>query len=163
MESDSPVKKMSTKESSKHQIAYNKKAAFNFELLDEFTAGIKLEGREIKSLRNHKPSFSGAYVSIVHGRPYLKDLNIPRYKNDSTADYIPKRQRLLLLKKAEIARLESKTNEKTVTIVPIEIFLSHNLAKVRIALARGKKKYDKRRVIQEREEKRRVQRVMKKY
>ena len=144
-------------------IATNKKALFNYEVLEEYSAGMKLEGREIKSLRNQKPSFAGSFITISDGKPYIVDLNIPRYRYDSSADYNPKRKRLLLMKKSEIDRIQGKLNEQGVTIVPLEIGLERQWAKVKIAVARGKKLYDKRRKIKEREEKRKIRRVMKNY
>ena len=143
-------------------IATNKKALFNYEILDQYSAGIKLEGREIKSIRNQKPSFAGSYVTISDNKAWLNDLNVARYKYDSGADYDPKRKRLLLLKKSEIARIAGKLKEQGVTVVPLEIGLDRQWAKVKIGIAKGKKKFDKRRVIKEREEKRRIQRNFRK-
>jgi len=144
-------------------LAKNKKAYFDFEIVDEYTAGIKLEGREIKSIRKQKPSFAGSYVTISNGKPVLHGLNIPRYVHDSSIDYEPKRKRLLLLNKNEIERIEKKLNEKGVTLVPLEIGLERQWAKVKLGIVRGKKKYDKRRIIKDREEKIRVKRVLKRY
>jgi SsrA-binding protein len=151
------------KTSTGKEIAKNKKAYFNYEVLEEFTAGIKLLGSEIKSLRTAKPSFAGSYVTIAGHIPSLVDLNIPRYKYDSSEDYHPKRKRLLLLKKREIEAINRKCNEKTVTLVPTRIFLSHGLAKITIALVRGKKKHDKRQTIKDRESDRKAKRAMKQY
>jgi SsrA-binding protein len=142
-------------------LASNKKAYFDYEIVETFVAGIKLEGREIKSLRNQKPNFAGSFVTIQQGNPILSDLNIPRYAYDSTADYDPKRKRLLLLKKTEIERIEGKLSGEGVTLIPLEIGLERQWAKVTIGLARGKKQYDKRRTTKEREEKRTIDRVMK--
>lgn len=144
-------------------IAVNKKARFDFETVDEFIAGIKLEGREIKSLRSQKPSFSGSYVVFQQGIPYLQDLTIPRYSHDASGDYDPKRKRMLLLKKTEIERISKKLNEKGVTVVPLEICLDRQWAKVKIGLVRGKKKHDKRRTIMEREENIKIGRILKNY
>jgi len=142
-------------------ISQNKKALFNYEVMEEFTAGIQLEGREIKSLRLQKPSFAGSYVVISGGRPILCELNIPRYRHDSSADYQPKRRRYLLLKQTEIDRIEAKLHDQGVTVVPLAIGLERQWAKVKIALVRGKKLHDKRRVIQDREEKRKIGRIVK--
>jgi len=142
-------------------IASNKKAYFNYEVLDEYVAGIKLNGREIKSLRVQKPSFAGSFVTISTGKAYLHELNIPRYRYDGTRDYEPKRERLLLLKKPEIERIHGKLKEQGVTIVPLELFFDRQWAKVKIAIVRGRKKYDKRRIIKERDEKRTIERIMK--
>lgn len=144
-------------------LSSNKKARFDYEILEEYSAGIKLEGREIKSLRNHKPSFAGSYVTISGGVPYLNDLNIPRYKHDTAGEYTPKRKRMLLLKQSEIDRIQGKLNEQGVTVVPIAIGLERQWAKVTIGIVRGKKKHDKRQTIRDREDKRKMQRVMKQY
>ena len=146
-----------------NEIAVNKKAYFNYEVLEEFTAGIKLLGAEIKSIRTAKPNFAGSYVTITGNIPLLVDFNIPRYKHDSDIAYVPKRKRLLLLKKREIEELNRKLGEKTLTIIPIKLILIHGLAKVIIALVRGKKKFDKRHKIIEREQKRKVKRAMKRF
>jgi SsrA-binding protein len=142
-------------------ITTNKKAYFQFDVLETFVAGIKLEGREIKSLRNSPPHFSGSFVSILNGKPYLVDLNIARYKYDGSGDYNPKRKRVLLLKKSEIDRLQGKLSEKGLTVVPLEIGFERQWAKVKIGVVRGKKLHDKRRVIREREDERSVRRIIK--
>jgi len=142
-------------------IASNKKAYFDYEVVEEFIAGLKLEGREIKSLRNQKPNFAGSFVTISNGVPYLHELNIPRYAFDSAEEYDPKRKRMLLLKKTEIDRIDGKLSGEGVTIVPLEIVLDRQWAKVKIGLVRGKKLHDKRRVTKEREGKREIQRIMK--
>lgn len=142
-------------------ITTNKKAYFQFDVLETFVAGIKLEGREIKSIRNSPPHFSGSYVSILNGIPFLVDLNIPHYKYDGSPDYDPKRKRLLLLKKSEIDRLQGKLSEKGLTVVPLEIGFEREWTKVKIAVVRGKKLHDKRRVIKDREDERSIQRVIK--
>lgn len=142
-------------------LASNKKAYFDYEIVESFVAGIQLEGREIKSLRHQKPNFAGSFVTIQHGKPMLHDLNVPRYAYDSQPDYDPKRKRLLLLKKAEIERIEGKLSGEGVTLIPLEIGIERQWAKVKIGLVRGKKQFDKRRVTKEREEKRKIQRVMK--
>lgn len=142
-------------------LASNKKAYFDYEIVESFVAGIKLEGREIKSLRSQKPNFAGSYVTIQQGKPLLNDLNIPRYHYDSSPEYDPKRKRLLLLKKSEIDRIEGKLSGQGITLVPLEIGLDRQWAKVKIGLVRGKKQYDKRRTMKERDEKRNVQRIIK--
>lgn len=142
-------------------ITTNKKAFFQFDVLETYVAGIKLEGREIKSIRAMAPHFSGSFVSILNGRPYLVDLNIPKYKYDGSLEYNPKRKRLLLLKKTEIDRLQGKLSEKGLTVVPLEIGFERQWAKVKIAVVRGKKLHDKRRVIREREDERSIRRIIK--
>jgi len=144
-------------------IASNKKAYFNYEVLEEYIAGIKLEGREIKSVRTQKPSFVGSFVTISNEQPLLHELNIPRYKYDGSREYEPKRKRQLLLKKTEIERIERKLKESGVTIVPLEIFVDKRWAKVKLGLVRGKKQHEKKQIIKERDEKRRLQRQFRKH
>lgn len=141
-------------------LIINKKAYFNYEVLETYTAGIKLEGREIKALRFQKASFPGSFVSISDGRPFLQNLNIPKYRFDGSLAYDPKRKRLLLLKKPEIERIAGQLSGGGTTIVPLEIGFERQWAKVKIGVVRGKQKYDKRRQIKEREEKRKIQRVV---
>jgi SsrA-binding protein len=144
-------------------LALNKKAFFNYEIVEQFTAGIRLTGAEIKSLRTQKPTFAGSFVTITGGKPLIRELNIPRYKYDTSEEYHAKRDRLLLMKKTEIDRIEGKLTSEGLTVVPVEIGLERQWAKVKIALVRGKKQHDKRRIIKDREEKRKVGRVMKQY
>ncbi len=144
-------------------IARNKKAIFDYDLVDEFEAGIRLEGREVKSLRTNKPNLKGAYVSFFESNLWLKNVNIPRYRCDGTANYEPARDRQLLLKKSEIEKISRKLNETGITVVPISLYFKGPFLKVKIALARGKKKYDKRESIKKREQDRQTQRMMKNY
>ncbi len=142
-------------------ISTNKKVLFHYDVLETFVAGIKLEGREIKSLRNQTPHFGGAYVSIVNSKPYLADFSIAKYRYDGSESYEPKRKRLLLLKKSEIERLAGKLSTEGVTVVPLEIGFEREWAKIKIALVRGKKLHDKRRMMKDREEKRKIDRIVK--
>lgn len=144
-------------------LAKNKKAFFNYEIIEQYIAGIQLNGREIKSLRQQKPSMVGAFVTISGGKPILRELNIPRYKHDTTQEHTPKRDRLLLMKKSEIERIESKLKGENLTVIPLSVNLDRQWAKITIALARGKKKHDKRRSIMERDQKRQAQRAVKKF
>lgn len=144
-------------------IAQNKKALFDYDLIEEFEAGIQLEGREVKSLRNTKPNLKGAYVSFFNNDLWLKNVNIPRYRCDGTASYEPIRDRKLLLHKSEIERMSSKLNETGTTIVPLSLYFKGPFIKAKIALARGKKKYDKRESIKKREQDRQMKRVMKNF
>ncbi len=142
-------------------IATNKKVLFHYDVLETFVAGIKLEGREIKSLRTQAPHFGGAYVTITQNKPYLADFGIAKYKYDGSESYDPKRKRILLLKKPEIERLEGKLSTEGVTVVPLEIGFEREWVKIKIALVRGKKLHDKRRVMKDREEKRKIDRMVK--
>lgn len=145
------------------EIAQNKKAFFDYELIEEFEAGMQLTGREVKSLRTQKPNLKGAFVSLFAGNLWLKNMHIPRYKCDGTSNYDPKRDRKLLLRKSEIERIENKLNETGSTLIPLSLYFKGPFAKAKIALARGKKKHDKRQTIKNREQEREVRRVMKNY
>jgi SsrA-binding protein len=144
-------------------IAQNKKAIFDYEILEELEAGVQLEGREVKSLRTQKPNLKGAFVSIAEGTPWLKNVHIPRYKCDGSGTYDPKRDRKLLLNKKEMVAITNKMNEKGTTVVPISLYFKNNLVKAKIALVRGKKKYDKRETIRKREQERQMKRAIKNY
>jgi len=137
----------------KHNISIkNKKASFEFEFLEEFVAGIVLFGSEVKSIRNGAASFTDAYCYISDNEIFLKSLHISEYKNASYNQHEPKRDRKLLLTKREIKKLKEKTQEKGLTIVPTKLFVNdRGLIKVGIALARGKKLYNKKQELKEKE------------
>jgi len=142
-------------------IQKNKKAYFDYEILQEFKAGIMLLGSEIKSVRGGNVNLKGAYISLKDGKPALKGASIARYAYDTTPDYDPFRDRPLLLKQPEIDRIESKLNTQGVTLIPLMIGLSGKYAKLQIGLARGKKKHDKRQSLKNQDAKRQIQRAMK--
>lgn len=133
----------------------NKKAYFDYEILDKFVAGIALFGGEVKSLRAGRGSLVSAFVSIREGEAQIKNFQIPQWEY-SHENIDPMRDKKLLLKKREIIRLEKKLEEQGLTIVPLKVFFQRGYAKVEIALARGKKKYDKRATIKERDIERRL-------
>jgi SsrA-binding protein len=142
----------------KHNISIkNKKASFEFEFLEEFVAGIVLFGSEVKSIRNGAASFTDAYCYISNNEIFLKSLHISEYKNASYNQHEPKRDRKLLLTKREIKKLKEKTQEKGLTIVPTKLFVNdRGLVKIGIALARGKKLFDKRESIKRKDEEKRM-------
>lgn len=140
----------------------NKKALFDYEVLEKFQAGLVLLGSEIKSIRLENVNLKGAYVGIFGGEAWLKNANISRYKYDSREEYNPLRERKLLLKKKEIEKLAMKLNTQGVTLVPLAIGIEGRYAKLIIALARGRKKHDKRQLIKERTTKREIQRAIRK-
>jgi SsrA-binding protein len=130
----------------------NKKASFKFEFISTFTAGIVLVGTEIKSIRESKISFTDSYCYFNNGELWLKSFHISEYENGSFENHDPKRDRKLLLNKSELNKLEKKCAEKGLTIVPIRIFINNkNLAKMDIALAKGKNVSDKRETIKKRD------------
>lgn len=142
-------------------LAVNKRAKFDFELLEEYEAGLKLTGAEVKSVKLGQVDFRGAYVSIQGNEAWLKGLHISAYKPAGTqSTYNPKRDRKLLLHAREIQRLIGKTHEKGLTIVPISLYTHGDLVKLSLAVARGKRLYEKRSAIQKRELKREIQKTM---
>lgn len=137
----------------------NKKARFDYEIMETLEAGIELTGFEVKSLKNNQGSLEGAYVIVRGGEAYIMGMLIPPYQEKNTpADYDPRRNRRLLLTKEEIAQLADVDAGKGLTIVPISIYNKSNLLKVSVALVRGKKKYDKRESIKKRETDRTIRR-----
>ena len=141
----------------------NKKASFNYEFIDKYTAGIVLTGTEIKSIRDGKVNFSDAYCFFIEHELWLKGLHISEYSYGSYNNHIPKRDRKLLLNKKELIKIKKKISEKGLTIVPVRMFLNERgYAKLVIAVARGKAKYDKRHDIKDRDNKRDLDRYMKK-
>jgi SsrA-binding protein len=138
----------------------NKKASFEFEFLDTFIAGIVLRGTEIKSVREGKVSLTEAYCYFKRGELYVKQMHIAPYSMAASYNHDPVRERKLLLNKKELEKLESKFEEKGLSIVPVRIFINDKgLAKMEIALARGKKLHDKREDIKSKDIKRELDRM----
>lgn len=142
-------------------IKKNKKAYFDYEVLETYEAGIKLMGPEVKSVKAGHISLGGSFVTIHNGEPTLSNMQILAYEPASTRNAKPDRPRLLLLKQSEIERLGGKLDTKGVSCVPLAVWLKHNLIKIEIGLVRGKKLYDKRRVIKDREDKIKLDRYIK--
>ncbi|TAF64582.1 MAG: SsrA-binding protein SmpB [Cytophagales bacterium] len=138
----------------------NRVASFEFHFIETFVAGVVLVGTEIKSIRQGKVNMQDAYAFFdEEGELWLKQLNISPYENGTHTNHEAKRERKLLLKKKEIKRLLSKSEEKGLTIVPTRLFVNEKgFAKIEIALARGKKLYDKREDIKKRDSERELQR-----
>lgn len=138
----------------KVKIKY-RKADFEYFLLTRYTAGIVLTGTEIKSIRAGKASFTDAYCSFINNELWLHNLHISEYMEGSYNNHEPKRDRKLLLTKRELKKMAAKLNERGTTIIPTVLFINENgLAKVEIALAKGKKMYDKRESIKEKDNRR---------
>lgn len=142
-------------------ITENRKALFDYEIIEEFEAGIILSWPEVKSVRTGQVNLKGSYITTHSGRPVLVGCHISEYKNNTGKILDPKRERLLLLSKKEILRLDQKVKEMGATIVPIEIYSKGNLFKVRIALAKWRKKWEKKQVLKERDLDREVARKWK--
>lgn len=128
----------------------NKKARFEYHILDNFEAGIVLQGTEVKSLRAGNVNFMDSYVKISKGEAILCNLHISEYKFGNIMNHDPKRDRKLLLHKKEIKKIEAKIQEKGLTIIPLSIYLKNGFFKVEIGVCKGKKLYDKRQTIKER-------------
>lgn len=145
------------------KLAENKKAYHEYEILEKYEAGIVLNGQEVKSIRSGRASLKGSYVILRNGELYLLGASIPAYQPlNAPPDYNPERSRKLLLKKAEINRLIGKSKEKGLTLIPLQIYTKNARIKVMFAVARGKKKQDKREIIKKREAEREMRREMKK-
>lgn len=142
-------------------IAENRKAHFHYFIIDTYQAGIVLKGSEIKSVRAHKVSFNDAYVTIKKGEVFLKEMHIAEYKEANRFNHDEKRIRKLLLHKNEIAKLDSKIKLEGYTLIPLKLTIEHGLAKVTIALAKGKNMADKRQTSKQREMDRAAQAAMK--
>lgn len=140
----------------------NKKAYFEYHILDTYVAGIRLLGTEIKSIREGKANINDAFCSFFENGLYIRNMHIAEYSHGSFYNHEAKRDRQLLLNKKELKKLKTKGEERGFTIVPLRMFISkRGFAKVEIALAQGKKDFDKRETIKERDSKRELARVMK--
>ncbi len=140
----------------------NKKAHFEYHLLDRYTAGIRLLGTEIKSIREGKANINDSFCTFFDDGLYIRNMHIAEYSHGSFYNHEAKRDRQLLLTKKELKKLKSKGEERGFTIVPLRMFISkRGFAKVEIALAQGKKDFDKRETIKERDTKRELDRIMK--
>jgi len=143
-------------------IQKNKLAYFNYEILEEYEAGIALTGPEVKSVKLGQVNLKGSYVTIKNEEPWLINAHISPYKMATGAqkNYDPTRPRKLLLKKKEIKSLIGKEKSQGLTIIPLSVYILRRFVKIKLGLARGKKKRDKREIIKKRETERRIQRIM---
>lgn len=140
----------------------NKKAWHDYEILDKFVAGMLLTGTEIKSIRAGKASLVDSYCYFNQGELFVKGMHIAEYEFGNLFNHFPKRDRKLLLKRRELDKLEKKIKEKGLTIVALKIFIAKSsYAKLEIALARGKREFDKREDIKKKDTRRELDRVMK--
>ena len=138
--------------------ATNRKARHEYTILESFEVGIELKGTEVKSLRNHKASLSDSFARVDGGELFLYNMHISPYEFGSYTNVEPTRKRKLLAHKKEIVKLTGYTSQKGLTLVPLKVYFKHGLAKVEIALAKGKRQYDKREAIKKREVKREIER-----
>lgn len=133
----------------------NRRASFEYSLLIEFTAGIQLTGTEIKSVRAGKANITDAFCAFVKDELFVRNMHIDEYEQGNIYNHVPKRDRKLLLQRTELSKLKGKMKDKGFTIVPLQMFLSESgFAKLDIALAKGKKLYDKRESMKDKDVKR---------
>jgi len=143
-------------------LVEHKKARFDYEVLEEYEAGIELLGHEVKSLRAHHGKLEGSHVIVRGGEAYIIGMSVPPYQPKNTPkEYDPARTRKLLLTKKEIAALAVFEGQKGLTIIPLSVYNKKSKLKVRIAVARGRKKYDKRAVLKQRDTEREIRRTLK--
>jgi SsrA-binding protein len=150
----------SNRQTGRKIIASNRKARHDYAVLDVFEAGVMLTGTEVKSLRLGRASLLDGFATIDDGEIYLRNVHIPEYEQGSWTNHEPRRTRKLLLHKDEITRLIGKTKESGLTLVPLSLYFSHGLVKVELALARGKRTYDKRQDLARRDADREVARAL---
>ena len=145
---------------SKQVIATNRKARHNYSIIELFEAGVSLQGTEVKSLRQGQASLADAFATIDDGEVWLRNLYIPEYQHGSWTNHEPRRNRKLLLHRAQIDRLVGKIRDGNLALMPLSLYFSEGKVKVELALARGKRAYDKRQDMAQRDAQREVVREM---
>jgi SsrA-binding protein len=148
------------RESGRKLIAQNRRARYDYTILDTYEAGLVLQGTEVKALRDGRANITEAYATIENGEAWINNLHIPEYTQGTYNNHSPRRRRKLLLHADEIVRLVGKTRESGLTLVPLSLYFSNGRAKVEIALARGKRAYDRRQDMAERDASREMQREL---
>lgn len=148
------------KESGRKVVATNRKARHDYHILDTFEAGMVLMGTEVKSLREGRASLVDGYATFYNDELWLEAVYIPEYLNGSWTNHAARRRRKLLLHREELGKIAHKTRESGFTIVPLQLYFLDGKAKVEIALARGKRDYDKRQTLREQQDNREAQRAM---
>ncbi|WP_250279160.1 SsrA-binding protein SmpB [Frankia sp. Cppng1_Ct_nod] len=148
------------KETGRKLVAQNRRARHDYTILDTVEAGLVLQGTEVKALRAGRASLVDAFAQISDGEAWLHGMHIPEYTEGTWTNHAPRRRRKLLLHRDEIAKLVGKTREGGLTLVPLALYFKDGRAKVEVALARGRKTYDKRHVLAERDASREVSRAL---
>ncbi|KOU23208.1 single-stranded DNA-binding protein [Streptomyces sp. WM6372] len=148
------------KETGRKLIAQNKKARHDYTIIDTYECGLVLTGTEVKSLRQGRASLVDGFVSVESGEAWLYNVHVPEYSQGTWTNHSARRKRKLLLHREEIDKLDSKTGETGNTIVPLSLYFKDGRAKVEIALAKGKKEYDKRQALREKQDTRETNRVI---
>ena len=142
----------------------NKKAKYDYSLLDKYTCGIVLTGNEIKSIRNSNASLNNSYCEFESNELYVVNMHVDQYKNSSEQNYEPKRRRKLLLNKQELRKIQKQVIDVGITVVATSLFISKKgIAKLNISVAKGKREFDKRNVIKDRESKISLKRIKKNF
>lgn len=152
--------KNATEDGAITNIATNRKARYDYTILETFEAGIVLQGTEVKSLRNGKANLKDSFARVDRGEIILCNLHISPYDQGNRFNHDPLRPRKLLLHRAEIRRLAGKVAERGLTLVPLRLYFKRGVAKVELALAKGKKLYDRREAIAERDARREIDRAL---
>jgi len=147
------------REQGRKLIAQNRKARHDYAIEDVYEAGVVLTGTEVKSLRAGRATLTDGYAQVEDGEIWLRGVHIPEYDLGTWTNHEPRRPRKLLLRRDEIRRISGKTKESGLTLIPLAMYFKDGFAKVEIALARGRKNYDKRQAIAERESKREAERA----
>ncbi len=142
-------------------LAYNRKAQTDYEIVETYEAGIELKGAEVKSIKNGQVSFKDSFIIPKNGELYIVNLHVSPWKYATHEKIDPERPRKLLLHRWEIDRIIGKVKERGLTIIPVKFYLKKHLIKLEIALARGRKKYEKKELIKERVMKREMERELK--
>ena len=148
------------KEQGRKLIASNRKARHDYHIEDTFEAGLVLTGTEVKSLRMGRASLIDGYAVFYGDELWLEGVHIPEYLNGNWTNHTPRRRRKLLLHRSELTKIARKSSESGHTIVPLQMYFKDGIAKVEIAVAKGKKAYDKRHALRERQDQREVQRAL---
>jgi SsrA-binding protein len=148
------------KETGRKLIAQNKKARHDYHILDTYECGLVLSGTEVKSLRQGRASLADGFVQIDGHEAWLHNVHVPEYSQGTWTNHSARRKRKLLLHRIEIDKLEAKSQESGHTIVPLSLYFKDGRAKVEIALAKGKKEYDKRQTLREQQDRREAERAV---
>ncbi|MGH3652568.1 SsrA-binding protein SmpB [Glutamicibacter sp.] len=151
---------MAKKNQEDRVIASNRKARHDFEILDTFEAGMVLSGTEVKSLREGKASLVEGFGQFYRGELYIENVYIPEYLNGSWTNHAARRRRKLLLHRQELLKIERKISEAGLTVVPLSLYFKSGRAKLEIGVARGKREYDKRQTLREKQDNREALRAM---
>lgn len=139
----------------------NRKARHDYAVLDSYEAGIMLKGPEVKSIRDGRAELRDAFARVTDGEVWLVGMHISPYSHARVEDHDPERTRKLLLNRSEIAELARAVEQPGITLVPMKLYFSHGRAKIELAVAKGKRRYDKRQTLRERDDKREAERALK--